>query len=106
MGRISSLSERALVPYTDVSATARLYLADQRAGLGSDVKLSAIELKDVITGNVPGAHMSRHLVSQCLGVLAQSGHAWPRCCIGLTECGRWVGTVQRHLGNERYSDGG
>jgi hypothetical protein len=39
-----------LVPCTDVLATVRLYLADQRVGLGSDMKLSAIELKDGILG--------------------------------------------------------
>jgi hypothetical protein len=52
-----------LVPCTDALATVRLYLADQRAGLGSDVKLSVIELKDGIPGNVPDAHMSWHPVS-------------------------------------------
>jgi hypothetical protein len=50
----------ALVLYTDASATARLYW---RAGLESDVKLSTIELKDGIPGNVPNAHMSQSLMS-------------------------------------------
>jgi hypothetical protein len=52
-------------------ATARLYLADQMVGLRSGMKLSAIELKDVIPGNVPGTHMSPSGVPT-------SSVSWPR----------------------------